>query len=291
MDLLQLKYFKVVATLQHMTRAAEKLHIAQPSLSLTIKKLEDDLGTKLFKRSGRNIELTEEGSIFLNHVNNVFSELELGKLQIKENIKNKNRTIKMSTSSANFLKDLLKLFLIENPEIRFSQTLDPNDVIKNNLLEKKIDCAITSPLIIDEKIETIELANEEILLCVPNNHKFASLDSISLADLKGEDFILLSEKYSFRKFVDALCEINNISLNIIFECDYLLAIELINLKRGISLLPKSLCKNFNTSDVSFIHLTDINKYRKIGFSKLKDNNSKSVDLFKDFVLNYFQNNY
>ncbi len=72
MELLQLKYFQTVARLEHMTKAAEELHIAQPSLSKTIARLEKDLGVPLFDRQGRQITLNSFGKVFLKRVERIF---------------------------------------------------------------------------------------------------------------------------------------------------------------------------------------------------------------------------
>ncbi|MGL5675787.1 MAG: LysR family transcriptional regulator substrate-binding protein [Cellulosilyticaceae bacterium] len=229
--------------------------------------------------------------MFLKYVNKAFDALELGKREMQQSLKNKNETIIMSTSSIHFLTHLITSFLHEYPHIKFSQTLDSNNIIKEQLLQKRIDCCITSPLIEDDGIETIEIANEEILLCVPNTHKFASATSLYLKHLENEDFILLSEKYSFRQLIDEWCSTNHVSLNVLFECDFSLAVDLMNLKKGISLLPQSLCKKFVHSDIVFIHLSDTNHFRKIGFSKLKEHHTVSLDLFQDFVIAYFKEHY
>ncbi|MFQ7108350.1 MAG: LysR family transcriptional regulator [Dialister invisus] len=75
LTLLALTYFQKTAELQHLTHAAEALHISQPSLSHTIKMLEQELGVPLFRRSGRNIVLTKYGEILLSHTNRIMSEL------------------------------------------------------------------------------------------------------------------------------------------------------------------------------------------------------------------------
>lgn len=84
MDLLQLKYFQVVARLEHMTRAAEELHISQPSLSKMISRLEKHLGVPLFDRHGKQIRLNRFGKIFLNRVDRVFAELEEGQYELAD---------------------------------------------------------------------------------------------------------------------------------------------------------------------------------------------------------------
>jgi DNA-binding transcriptional LysR family regulator len=84
MELLQLHYFQTVARLEHMTKAAEELKIAQPSLSKTISRLEEDLGAPLFNRQGRNIRLNQFGKVFLTRVDRIFRELEEGKREIRD---------------------------------------------------------------------------------------------------------------------------------------------------------------------------------------------------------------
>ena len=76
MELTQLKYFCEVAGSQHVTRSAEKLHVAQPALSMAIRRLEDELGVKLFESKGRGIVLTETGRYMYTRLNPVMETLE-----------------------------------------------------------------------------------------------------------------------------------------------------------------------------------------------------------------------
>ena len=84
LTLLALSYFQKTAELQHLTRAAEALHISQPSLSHTIKVLETELGVPLFSRSGRNIVLTKYGEILLRHTNRIMQELHSAQKELAE---------------------------------------------------------------------------------------------------------------------------------------------------------------------------------------------------------------
>jgi DNA-binding transcriptional LysR family regulator len=90
MDLLQLKYFQTVARSEHMTRAAEELHISQPSLSKVISNLEEDLGVPLFERIGRQIKLSHFGKAFLSRVERIFLELEDGKRELSDMLENES---------------------------------------------------------------------------------------------------------------------------------------------------------------------------------------------------------
>src|SRR3954468_19469216 len=107
MELLQLKYFQTVAYMEHISKAAKTLNISQPSLSLMIKRLEDEMGTRLFDRKGRNIQLNDSGRILLKHVNTIFSELENAKMEIENRYNEEHKRITISISNPRFLSGML----------------------------------------------------------------------------------------------------------------------------------------------------------------------------------------
>ena len=95
-----LSYFQKIAELQHMTKAAAALHVAQPSLSRTIKSLEEELDVPLFDHRGRNIVLTKYGEILLAHVNLIMKEMELAKKELREAEEAEHKTVKLSLYAA-----------------------------------------------------------------------------------------------------------------------------------------------------------------------------------------------
>lgn len=84
MDLLQLKYFKVVAEQEHITKSAKILMVSQPYLSALVSRLEEEMGGQLFHRDGRNIVLNEYGKILLHHVNVALQHLDDAKKEIAD---------------------------------------------------------------------------------------------------------------------------------------------------------------------------------------------------------------
>jgi Transcriptional regulator len=290
MDLLQLKYFQTVARFQQITKAAEKLYISQPSLSITIKHLEQELNTRLFERKGRDLELTENGYVFLNHVNNVFNELDIAKNEIKAKSENKADTITLATTNTRFLSKMIKNYLISNPEIKLIQALSSFPKIGDDLLNEKINCCITSPLLTGPGIECIELIDEEVLLCVPASHKLASRETLALSEVSKENFIMISESYSYRNLIDEFCKTAGFIPNVLFECDIPLADELLPLGRGITLLPASLCRKNKSRAIKFIHISEPYCHRKIGFSKLQGFDM-DVTNFESYVAENFKENY
>ncbi|MHC8522501.1 LysR family transcriptional regulator [Rossellomorea sp. H39__3] len=123
MELLQLKYFQTVAYTEHLSNAAKQLTIAQPSLSLTIKRLEDELGTKLFDRKGRNIQLSASGKILLKHVNRIFIELENAQAEIEREEHHLANTIKIAISNPRFLSGLISEYINLSPETTIIQSI------------------------------------------------------------------------------------------------------------------------------------------------------------------------
>ena len=103
MELLQLKYFTAAAEQQHITKAAERLHIAQPALTQSIKKLEEEMGVRLFDRSGRNIVLNETGRLFLQRITPILAELENLPDEMREAAGIFQRTIHLNVTAASAL--------------------------------------------------------------------------------------------------------------------------------------------------------------------------------------------
>jgi DNA-binding transcriptional LysR family regulator len=119
MDLLQLSYFRVVARVEHMTKAAEELFIAQPSLSKTIRRLEKEIGVPLFDRQGRSIRLNQFGKAFLEHIERIFRELEEGQREVRDRAGLEQGEVSLVAASLYWLPDLLHRFQVAHTSVHF----------------------------------------------------------------------------------------------------------------------------------------------------------------------------
>ena len=131
MELLQLKYFQTVAKLEHITKAAEVLQIAQPSLSKTITRLENDLGVPLFDRHNRQIKLNHFGKMFLQRVDKALMELEEGQREVQELAGLKKGSITLASSISKILPELMRGFMSKYPDVHFKQVIKPISEMKN----------------------------------------------------------------------------------------------------------------------------------------------------------------
>ncbi|BBE31440.1 LysR family transcriptional regulator [Tepiditoga spiralis] len=289
MDLLQLKYFRELAYSQHMTELAENLHISQPSLSMTIAKLEDELGIKLFDRVNRKIILNDYGRIFLNHVDVIFNELSYALEEINELKNMENKKIILATTGTTFLTNIIIDFLESNSEITIKQSLVAYEKITELLEKGVIDFAITHPLLNNKNIESKVLIEDDILVVVPKNHPLAHKKAVRLEELKNEHFINLTEHYDFRKLTDSMFERSGFKPNIIIEGEFTLIERMLKSGLGISIIPRTLLNLYPNFPAKTLKILDQNEKWSIGFSWLKNKymneNSKK---FRDFVLNYYK---
>ena len=136
MELLQLKYFKTVARTEHITKAAQELHISQPALSVTIARLEEEVGVPLFDRIGRQIRLNAFGKTFLKQVDTALEALETGKRQVTDMAGLERGSVLVATTTLNRVSELLAPFLALYPHINFRITQASTEELKIQLLEK-----------------------------------------------------------------------------------------------------------------------------------------------------------
>ena len=242
MDLLQIKYFQTVAHMEHMTRAANALQIAQPALSATIAKLEKDLGVPLFNRTGRNIVLNEYGRAFLKRANRIMKELEEGRREISDLSGSEFGSVSFAATSLNKeFAEFIGNFAQLHPKVNFHITQLGDDRVKLHLLETdEIDFAFINSASEHPNIITMQLAEESIFLAVPQSHPLANRRTVSFHELENESFIELRSSYAQEEFCDELYKKIGFKPNIICECSESTAvINSITAGLGVSLIPCS----------------------------------------------------
>ncbi|WP_199615162.1 LysR family transcriptional regulator [Paenibacillus alkalitolerans] len=219
MELLQLHYFRTVARLEHMTKAAQELHIAQPALSKTIARLEEDLGVPLFDREGRRIRLNAFGRAFLAKAETALMALEEGRREIADLAGMERGRIYLATSILTPLSEPLGKFLSQHPKINFRITQASIDEMTQQLEAGEIDFCFTALPIERPDIREIPLLSEEVFLAVPPGHRFAGRSSIRLSEAADEPFVGYKEGYLFRKMNDEFCRKAGITPNVVCEVD------------------------------------------------------------------------
>ena len=290
MELLQLKYFQVVARLEHMTRAAEELGIAQPALSQTIGRLETELGVHLFERVGRGIRLNQAGKAYAQRVERIFLELAQGQRELADLADGTRGQVELALSVAtHLLPDLLSAFRHAHPTIGFRLSQHEVTTITQQLSRGTCDLCITSPPLQQAGITSITLLTEDIHLAVPTWHPLARRTQILLREVAEEAFICLKPEHSLRQLTDSFCQQAGFRPQIVFESDEPSIIRgLIRAGLGIAFVPALSWRGSVGPAVVEIPIEEPRCQRTIGLSWLAERSlSRAAQQFREFAVRYF----
>lgn len=236
MDVQRLRYFKVVAQMEHMSKAAQKLHLTQPALSKAIASLEEEVGGALFARVGRSIELNENGKMFYRYAEQALAALDDGVRFVREMNDPYHERIKFQTNvvAKPYLLDLVAGFRRENPKARF-------EIIANYSKTKFMldcDCYITAVRIPLYQCVSVPIFSEEIVLGVPKTHPLAKKQRIMLRDVAKEPFVGVTETQSWTEEVLEFCTEAGFKPNIVYVCDSMeLIADLVGAGEGVAFFP------------------------------------------------------
>ena len=217
-----LVYFQKLAKYEHYHKAAEELHITQPSLSNAIHTLETDLGVRLFEKKGRGVRLTKQGSRFLEYVNSALHELQVGtELLYYEQVSSEailNLGIVMSVAYDRFPRWINEFRKQTGKNVFFSCTNDTSDALILELKSGVLDLIICSK-VADPKIAFTTLFDQQLILLVPRHHRLAKRASVTIKDLSGEDFIAHNRNTALHDILADIFMRNHTHVNIVSEAD------------------------------------------------------------------------
>ena len=241
MELDQLRYFLAVSETGNFTRAAERSHIAQPSLSQQIIKLEKELGHKLFHRLGRKAVVTEAGSVFLERARRILFEVEDATKELGDNSSLERRiTVGAIPTLAPYqLPRLLTLCRKRFPNLQVNIREDFKPTLLTELLEGELDLALAALPVSDPRIQVEILWREPLTLVVAKDHPLALKSRVSWADLANETFILLSSSSSLAAQVRRFFGDNHFEPRIGSRCAQVSTVKaLVAIGAGISIVPR-----------------------------------------------------
>jgi DNA-binding transcriptional LysR family regulator len=237
MELNSLRQFLVVARLEHLSRAADELHIAQPSLSRTIARLENELGTPLFDRSGR-LRLNDAGKLFRDHVERSLGELDAGRRAVAEAASEGLGTARLASETFLTLTGPLAAYKRAHPSAEIELHWSPAEDMARRLRAQEVDLCVASQPIQVAGLESEQLFDEAVGIGVPLDHPLAGRTSVSVDELAGQPFITAREGHWLRRLLDRLFAARELTPRIVCESDEHSAIaDLISAGLGIGLVP------------------------------------------------------
>ena len=243
MTITQLKYVLAVAEHQNFTKAAEKCFVTQPTLSMQIQKLEDQLDIQIFDRSKKPIELTEVGRKIVNQAKNIVNEAD----RITDIVDQQKGFIGgefklgiIPTVMPTLLPMFLKSFIKRYPKIRLKIEELNTEEIMQRINDGHLDAAIAATPLKNEQIKERVLFYEPFVGYIPSNHRLTSKKTIEVSDLDINDMLLLEDGHCFRDGVLNLCnakktkDLNEFQLE---SGSFEMLVKLTNEGMGMTLLP------------------------------------------------------
>lgn len=209
MTITQLYYVLAVAEHQNFTKAAEKCFVTQPTLSMQIQKLEDQLDVQIFDRSKKPIELTEIGKKIVSQAKNIVNEAD----RIQDIVDQQKGFIggefklgMIPTIMPTLLPMFLKTFIKRFPKVKLKiEELTTEEIIQR-INDGNLDAAIAATPLQNENIKERVLYFEPFVAYIPEHHRLHSSQKINVSDLEIEDMLLLEDGHCFRDGVINLCK-------------------------------------------------------------------------------------
>lgn len=276
MDIRHLEYFTEVAKQLNFTKAASALHISQPSLSKTVKSMEDELGVPLFYRSFRQLELTDAGKALLANANHVLHAYQNLTNELDDVMNLKKGQIRIGIPpiiGAAFCSSLISRYIDLLPSINVSLTEVGTKTIKNGIHNGTLDVGfVCNHTEYKQKYEMVELLKDPLMLVVHQDHPLQLLPAVTFDDIKSESFVMYRQDFSLYDRIIDVCASHQFYPKIVCESsqkDFM--IEMVEAKLGVALLPSQICERISNNKIKTIPFQYPEVHLELGMIWKKDN--------------------
>lgn len=248
MELRHLRYFLAVAEEKHFGRAAEALHMAQPPLSSQIKQLETELGTPLFERTTRRVELTEAGELFVARARQLLIDLDAAAFDVGEIGRGAAGVVRVGfsgTATYQLMPEIVRLAKTELPNVRLQisgEMLTPQ--MESALLENRLDVAVLRPPVRSDELDYESLEQTPLAVALPTSHPLATAapnhQAIAVSELTGIDLVSYPRASSVASATWELCRRAGFRPRIVQEAtETSTLVALVGAGLGAAFIPRS----------------------------------------------------
>lgn len=291
MDIKQLSYFMAIVQEESFSRAAEKLGVSQSTLSMAIKKIEEELCVQLFYSFNRKQLLTDEGVRLKNGADRILEAYQ----ETLENVTSFNETssgiVKLGLSplfGACFFGNILPSFSEAYPNIRINMIEDGTKKIDELVERGEVDIAVTLRADRPPTFVCCHFSTQRNVVLLHKSHPLASAKTLSVADLREESFAIFNQDFILHhQIIEACREAGFRPRTVLLSSQWDFLVEIVSCNRGISILPKPVLDKHPDPNVVCIPLTDSMKYWDI---VLEWNRQKYMNKACRTFLQYVQKN-
>jgi len=283
MELRHLRYFLAVAEERHFTRAAERVGIQQPPLSLQIRQLEEELGTPLFVRLSRGVELTEAGSAFMEEARQILERVEQAKTHIQRLSRGETGRIRIGFAGATYFEPtvpaLIRDYRARYPDVQLQPEQSNTAELVQALINGEIDAAfVHTPIGTAPELVCLPLIDEPMLLALPAQHPLAGEARVSLSMLADDTFILLPREISpglYDRLIAAFQQAGFTPKLGLTAPQIVSIVPMVAAGFGVSLVPRAVSQ-IDTPGVRYLPIAGIAPHAPIGLAYRVDAGSAAL---------------
>ena len=288
MDIKQISYFMAVAQEGSFSRAAEKLEVSQPTLSMAVKKLEEELGTELFYSFNRRQNLTDEGLRLKEgaaKLLEVYQET-IENVKLSDHVGSGVVTLGLSPLfGACFFGDLIPSFAAAYPDIKINMIEDGANKIDELVERGEVDLAVTLNTERTASFASCHFSTQRNVALLHKDHPLSNARSITVTDLKEDSFAIFNQDFILNRQIMSACHAAGFRPKIaLLSSQWDFMVELQSRNRAVSILPKPVLDKHPDPNVVCVPLTDSMKYWDIVLAWNKQKYmSKSCRLFLEYI--------
>jgi DNA-binding transcriptional LysR family regulator len=247
MEIRQLKHFTAIVQYGNFTAASARLHIAQPALSISIKKFEQQLGVILFKRDERKVTLTYEGQVLYEHALRILRQVDDAQLAINEIRGLTKGEVRLGTPSMTgsyVFPEIVMAFKNHYPHLKMSVVEAGGQLIREMLLSGELDIGVIINRDIPAGLNTDPLLTSPMVAVVGKNHQLAGKTQVDLPTFFSHELVTFKPGYYHREFIDTVCRDHHYTPKISFETNLLpMMLSIVKREYAITALLKLVADN------------------------------------------------
>jgi DNA-binding transcriptional LysR family regulator len=283
MELRHLRYFVAVAEEHSFTRAAERLGIKQPPLSLQIRQLEKEIGAPLFRRLSRPVDLTGAGKLLLEEARIILARVDRAKIEVKRRARGETGQMYIGMAGATYFEPLVgainREYRATYPNVTLSAEESSSLMLIAKLQAGTIDAAfVRSPVVEHSDIAVVTIVEDDLVLMVPKGHALDRLPAVPLAALAGETLFLFARRMNAGLYdsIIAACQRADFQPNLGRELPHIFAtFPVVAAGLGCAFVPRCLTR-VHVDGVSFRPIAGEELPMRVSLAYRRDDQSAAV---------------
>jgi LysR family hydrogen peroxide-inducible transcriptional activator len=292
-ELHQLRYFLAAAEAGSVSRAAERCHVAQPSLSQQIRKLEQSLGVTLFDRLGRGVALTDAGRALVPRARQILAGVREAETNLRRDVDEGHGMVAIGaipTVAPYVLPPAIARLRQALPACDVRITEDLTEHLIDAVVETRLDCAVVSTPLDHDLIELEIVGEEELLVVVPKSHPLAAAGHVDLGTLNGEAAVTLEDMHCLGRQIQGFCSSRRVAPRITCSTAQLGTVfDLVATGLGVSVVPEMASAVARRRSLAFLRVKPRPLSRQIAVAWRKDRSrSRAARRFAELLREDFE---